>query len=186
MLQAQLSESPPTGGAYAVLCHPHPQFGGTMHDNVLGILASALERSGVACLRFNFRGVGTSAGSHDGNGGEVDDVVAAVQWLQSEHAPKAITLGGYSFGASMAWQALDKLDPPQRVVLIAPPVGMMDFPARELECPVDVVVGDADQYVDPDALAAWSGVTAHIIAGADHFFSGKAQELDSVLGDIIG
>ncbi|MCZ6710176.1 MAG: alpha/beta fold hydrolase [Gammaproteobacteria bacterium] len=181
VLEAQLSEPPSTGGQYAVLCHPHPQFGGTMHDTVLDILAGALERRGVACLRFNFRGVGASAGEHDGAGGEVDDVLAAVALLQAEYEPTALTLGGYSFGASMVWQALDKLDTPERVLLVAPPVGVMEFNARELDCPVEVFVGDQDQYVEQRALDEWRGVRAHVIGGADHFFSGRWEALDAAL-----
>ena len=185
-LQAQLSESPPADGRYAVLCHPHPQYGGSMHDTVLDILAAALERSGVACLRFNFRGVGGSEGDHDGKGGEVDDVLAAVAWLQAEHSPDALTLGGYSFGANMIWQALDRLGTAQRVLLVAPPVGFMDFASRELDCPVEVFVGDADQFVNMQALEAWHGITAHVIGGADHFFAGKSNELEEAIEAVLG
>ena len=95
VLEAQLSGTPSADGQYAVLCHPHPQFGGTMHDPVLDRLAAALERRGVACLRFNFRGVGASAGEHDGAGGEVDDLLAAVALVQAEYTPKTLILGGY-------------------------------------------------------------------------------------------
>jgi len=186
VLQAELSESTTATGRFAVLCHPHPQFGGSMHDTVLDILARVLQSRGVASLRFNFRGVGGSAGSHDGKGGEVDDVLAAVAWLKAEHAPAALTLAGYSFGASMVWEALPRLDPPQHVLLVAPPVGLMRFESRQLGCPVDVFVGDADQYVDQQALAAWQGVRAHVIAGADHFFGGRWDALEKAIGGVLG
>jgi alpha/beta superfamily hydrolase len=179
ILQAELSESAPVNGRYAVLCHPHPQYGGSMHDTVLDILARVFESHGVACLRFNFRGVGASTGSHDGNGGEVDDLLAAIDWLNAEHAPEGLTLAGYSFGANMIWRALDSLDTPQRVVLVAPPVGLMEFAPRELGCPVDVFVGDVDEFVDARALAAWEGVRIHTIPGADHFFAGKWKALEA-------
>ena len=185
-LEARLSDSSPADGHYAVLCHPHPQYGGDMNDTVLDILARVLERNGTACLRFNFRGVGGSEGSHDGKGGEVDDVLATVAWLQAEHAPMKLILGGYSFGASMVWQALEKLDTPDRVLLIAPPVAMMDFASQEVNCPVDVFAGDADQYVDPEALAAWQGISAHVIDGADHFFSGKWDRLEAEIAAVLG
>jgi alpha/beta superfamily hydrolase len=185
-LQAQLSDLTPPDGHYAVLCHPHPQYGGDMHDNVLAILARALEHSGVACLRFNFRGVGGSEGSYDGNGAEVEDVLAAVAWLQAEHAPAAITLGGYSFGASMIWRALDKFPGPDRVLLVAPPVGVMDFASRDLGCPVDIFVGDADQYANLQALEAWHGICAHVIGGADHFFAGHWESLEREIQAVLG
>jgi len=185
-LQAQLSESTPISGHYAVLCHPDPQFGGNMRDDVLEILARALERIGVACLRFNFRGVGASAGCHDGHGGEVDDLLAAVAWLQAEHSPRALTVGGYSFGASIIWQALDNLDTPERVLLIAPPVAVVHFKERELDCPVDIFVGDSDQYVEYHALDAWQGVCAHVIGGADHFFLGRRDTLQAEIETVLG
>jgi alpha/beta superfamily hydrolase len=190
VLQAMLSDSTTVDGRYAVLCHPHPQYGGDMNDSVLGILAGVLERNGVTCLRFNFRGTGASEGSHDGKGGEVDDVLATVAWLQAEHAPTKLILGGYSFGASMIWQALEKLDTPDRVLLIAPPVAppfaKTDFASQETNCPVDVFAGDADQYVDPEALAAWQGISAHVIDGADHFFSGKWDSLEAEIAAVLG
>lgn len=184
-LQAHLSETTASDGRYAVLCHPHPQYGGSMDDHVLGILGKALEDSGVACLRFNFRGVGGSEGRSDGQGGEVDDVLAAVAWLQAERAPESLILGGYSFGASMIWQALEKLDTPQRVLLIAPPVGVMEFATRELDCPVDVFVGDGDGYVSLSALEAWHGISAHVIGGADHFFGGRWDELAGEIASVL-
>lgn len=185
-LEARLSDTQPGDGRYAVLCHPHPQYGGTMDDAVLNILTRPLERRGVACLRFNFRGAGASEGRHDGHGGEVDDVLAVAAWLQAEHAPASLTLGGYSFGANMIWRALDKLTAPERVLLVAPPVGAMDFAARELDCPVDIFVGDADQYVSLEALEAWHGIRAHVIGGADHFFGGKWKELEAAIEKVLG
>ena len=157
-----------------------------MHDGVLNILVGVLERSGVSCLRFNFRGTGGSEGRHDGNGGEVDDVLAAVAWLQAEHQPTKLTLGGYSFGANMLWQALAQVDTPERALLIAPPVGVMEFKPRKLDCSVEVFVGDADQFMNPQALAAWDGIRAHTIAGADHFFAGKWKELEAALAAVVG
>ena len=105
--------------------------------------------------------------------------------MQAEYTPKTLILGGYSFGASMVWQALEKLDTPERVLLVAPPIGVMDFKARELDCPVDVFVGDQDQYVQQRALDEWRGVRAHVIDGADHFFSGKWEALDAAISAVL-
>ena len=180
-LEAMLTHAPANNNSYAVLCHPHPQFGGTMHDAVLDIAQRALLATGTHCLRFNFRGVGASAGVHDTGKGEADDVSAAVGWVREEHAPTQMILAGYSFGAAMAWQALDRIEEPDQVILIAPPVGLMALPQRSPQCPVDVVAGDADQYLDAAALAAWQGITPHIIEGANHFFTGYWEELEDRL-----
>jgi alpha/beta superfamily hydrolase len=133
--------------------------------------------NGVDTLRFNFRGAGGSDGRHDNGAGEVEDLQAAIAWLQTEHGSGPLWLGGYSFGAYVVWQSLDRVPPPARVLLIAPPVGMMAFPPRQPGCPVDVFVGDADDFADLDALAAWEGITRHVLAGANHFFVGQSDVL---------
>ncbi len=163
--------------AHAVLCHPHPLYGGTMNDAVLDCLAQTLLASGVSCLRFNFRGVGNSEGRYDGNGGEIEDLRAAVGWLQSEHSPSQLWLGGYSFGANVVWQSLTSLPEPDRVLLVAPPVGSMAFPELHLSCPVDIFIGDADEFARQDVLAAWQGIRSHVIVGANHFFLGQWETL---------
>jgi alpha/beta superfamily hydrolase len=171
------------GGVCAVLCHPHPLYGGNMHDGVLDCVANVLRRAGVGCLRFNFRGVGASSGAHDGGAGEVDDLLAAIAWLRTNDRATdrandranqnvdRLWLGGYSFGAYVAWQSLARGASPERVLLVAPPVGRMPFTEQSPGCRVDVFAGDQDEFVDQAALTAWQGVHTHVIAGADHFFS---------------
>ena len=176
-LVARFDAAAEPGRASAVLCHPHPLYGGTLEDAVLDCLAQVLLANGVDCLRFNFRGAGGSEGSHDHGHGEVEDLLAAIAWLQTEHGADHLWLGGYSFGANVVWQSLDRAPAPERVLLVAPPVGMMDFPPRRVGCPVDVFIGDADDFADLDALAAWEGVTSHVIAGANHFFVAHADTL---------
>lgn len=183
-LEASLSLAATDNGRFAVLCHPHPQYGGTMHDAILDIAERALLATGTHCLRFNFRGVGASEGVHDGQA-EADDVAAVVAWALAEREPESLILVGYSFGAAMAWHALDRIATPARVLLIAPPVGFMTLPERAPACPVDVVAGDDDQFVDTSALAAWQGVNAHTLAGADHFFSGQWQDLEARLVKLL-
>jgi alpha/beta superfamily hydrolase len=184
-LEARLDAANGPVRAHAVLCHPHPLYGGTMNDAVLDCLAQTLLGSGVSCLRFNFRGVGNSGGRYDGNGGEVEDLRAAVGWLQSEHSPSQLWLGGYSFGANVVWQCLAGMPEPHRVLLIAPPVGSMSFPELDLSCPVDIFIGDADEYARQDALAAWRGVRAHTIVGANHFFLGQRETLQQRIEQAI-
>lgn len=165
----------------AVLCHPHPLYGGSMEDAVLGVLANCLHDRGFTSLRFNFRGVGRSEGEHDGAGGEVDDLRAVIAWVQDARPELPLLLGGYSFGASTVCQLLARADTPAatRVLLIAPPVG--NLPAPEPAIPTDVFVGDADAFVDLSVLARWDSASIHTLPGADHFFSGSWQALAAAI-----
>jgi len=164
-------------GAEVVLCHPHPLYGGSMHDGVLDCAARTLLAGGMGVLRFNFRGVGQSDGQFDGGRGEVDDLLAAIAWLR-ERAPDApLWLGGYSFGGHVAWQAAPLATGTERILLLAPPIGPMVFAPNPLDCPVDVFAGDRDEFLDAGALAAWAGVRVHVVPGADHFFSGRLDDL---------
>lgn len=169
---------------WAVLCHPHPQYGGTMNDAVLDVVAQVAEERGIDTLRFNFRGTGASAGCHDG--GEADDVVAAVQWLRKRYSPRHLSVAGYSFGAGMVWQALAKLGRLRQVLLIAPPTAFIQWESpHPASVPVDVFVGDHDQFADASLLADIGGIRTHVIPGADHFFVGRWEALKAALGDVI-
>ena len=148
-----------------------------MDDGVLDCLAQALLAAGVTCLRFNFRGVGASSGSYDGGAGEIDDLLAAIAWLEAKEQPRELWLGGYSFGAFVAWESLARGAAPARLLLIAPPVGRIPFTPRLPGCPVDVFAGDQDEFVDQALLAGWAGVNVQLIAGADHFFMGFWDDL---------
>ena len=163
--------------ALAVLCHPHPQYGGSMHDAVLDTLATTLLARGTRCVRFNFRGVGRSAGRFDGGVGEREDVLAVVCHARETHGPLPLLLAGYSFGAAMAWKAARAADP-QALLLVAPPVGAMAFEETDAPaCPVDIVVGALDDFAPEAAVRAFhdglprAGALS-ILPGCDHFFSG--------------
>lgn len=172
-------------GVQAVLCHPHPQYGGSMHDRVLDCLARVLLDRGAAVLRFNFRGVGASDGRYANGDGEVDDLLAAAAWLRSQAPDDRLWAGGYSFGAFVAWRSLGRGLDAERLLLVAPPLGHMDFSAGAAGIPVDVFAGDADEFVDQQALAAWEGVRAHTLAGADHFFMGQLNALAADIRRVI-
>jgi len=176
-LEGWLERATVPNGTCAVLCHPHPLYGGSMHDGVLDHLARALLGAGVTCLRFNFRGVGASTGSYDGGAGEVDDLLAAIDWIAASERPNALWLAGYSFGAHVVWESLASGAAPARVLLVAPPVGRIPFTDRLPDCRVDVFAGDRDDFVDQAVLASWPGVATHLIAGADHFFSASMDDL---------
>jgi alpha/beta superfamily hydrolase len=185
-LETRFDSAARPAGVQAVLCHPHPLYGGSLHDAVLDCLTTVLLRAGVDVLRFNFRGVGASEGRHDRGIGEVDDLLAAARWLQARDPAAALWCGGYSFGAWVTWQALARGLGAARAVLIAPPVGTMAFAPLDAAPAVDVVIGDADDYADPAALAAWRGVRVHSLAGADHFFGGRLDQLETRLTTVVG
>jgi len=170
--------------AAAVLCHPHPQYGGSMHDPVLAAVETALLAASTATLRFNFRGVGGSDGSYSGGEGELADLQAVVAWLRECHQPSRLLLAGYSFGAAVVWRGLPGLKP-DRVLLLAPPVSVMDFEPGAPGIPVDVFAGDRDDYVDADGLKVLSGASVHMLSGADHFFSGCLEALQQRVSAVL-
>lgn len=179
-LEARLDLAPVEKSITAVLCHPHPQYGGSMHDGILDTVASILLAQGVNCLRFNFRGVGASEGSYGEGIGEVDDLTSVVAWVKQEYARDSLWLTGYSFGSSVVWRSLGQLDV-ERAILIAPPVGMMSFPHQDSDTELLGFAGDQDDFVNIGAFNTLLGDGAHVIAGADHFFSGKHPDLQDAL-----
>ena len=113
---------------WALLCHPHPQYGGTMDNKVVTTVERALQQLGWSTLVFNFRGAGGSEGAFDNGIGEQADLMAVHAWLQAHHRPQRLLLGGFSFGAYVTlnrWQALGA----DALLSIAPPVGLWDFDA---------------------------------------------------------
>jgi alpha/beta superfamily hydrolase len=162
----------------AVVCHPHPQYGGDMDNPVVRAVAAALEETGCVTLRFNFRGVGGSAGSYAGGVGELDDAHAAVRALMEQTAVPAITLAGYSFGAMIGLQAGAVMPEVDRLVAVAPPLAFFDLGCvAACAKPKLFVAGDRDQYCNVDTLARELSrlvepKTCRLVAGADHFFFG--------------
>jgi uncharacterized protein len=176
--------------AFGVACHPHPLFGGTMDNKVTHVLARAMNECGMPCFRFNFRGVGASAGKFDNGRGEADDLAAVVAEGRRRFPGAALWLGGFSFGAFVALRGAENLAP-DKLVAVAPPVarfelGSVVHPA----CDWLLVQGDADDVVPPDAVLAWAGQQArkprlHVLAGAGHFFHGRLHELKPLLLDFL-
>jgi uncharacterized protein len=166
----------------AIVCHPHPLHGGTMHNKVVTMLARALGELGLDTVRFNFRGVGNSAGSYDEGGGETDDVTALAAWVRRERPDDALWLAGFSFGSYVALRAASALAP-QQLIQIAPPVGRWDFASITLpDCPWLIVQGEADEVVDPAAVFAWVDSLAkppQLVRMPDtsHFFHRRLMDL---------
>jgi alpha/beta superfamily hydrolase len=180
----------PGGGApAAVVCHPHPLYGGSMFNNVVEAILAAMWQAGYATLRFNFRGVRASEGEHEGGPREVDDAVAAMTFLlaQSGVRKENAAMTGYSFGAMVALSAGHERAEIARIVAVALPLAMADVRIPEgASKPVLLVSGDRDSY-SPVAglqeLKAKIGDSARleIIAGADHFFGGREAELSRAI-----
>ena len=160
----------------AVVCHPHPLFGGTLHNKVVHRAAATLHALGAAVLRFNFRGAGKSEGRHDAGEGEVQDARAALAFLAQRYPGARRWLAGFSFGAWIA-SRLAALEPGvERLILIAPPVTTSSFEALEsLATPKLVLQGAADEVVPPAAVreqfSRWAEPKKLVeIPGASHFF----------------
>jgi alpha/beta superfamily hydrolase len=176
--------SPPDGDvparAAVVLCHPHPQHGGTMRSIVISALFEALPRLGYGCLRFNFRGVEASAGHYAEGRDEPLDIVAAVTAMAAGTPPEPIVLVAWSFGADMALQVIDP-----RVagwVLIAPPLRFRtSFPAAGDTRPKHLILAEHDEFRPPaeveHEVAAWTNTTTAVVAGASHFFVGRTDRV---------
>lgn len=172
----------------AVICHPHPLHGGTMSNKVVTTLARTWRDAGVSTLRFNFRGVGASAGVHDHGVGESDDLLAVLDWLQQQGV-RQLDLAGFSFGSWVAASTVSRLPAVftlGRLVLIAPPVQYEGYGAVQPPAGTLVFQGDADDVVDPVDVQAWvvsrqSPPEFFCFAGAGHFFHGRLTELKEAL-----
>ncbi|HST28275.1 MAG TPA: alpha/beta fold hydrolase [Rudaea sp.] len=139
----------------AIICHPHPQHGGTLHNKVVTMLERSLRESGLATVVFNFRGVGASQGTYDDGRGETDDLIAVADWVRRTRPDDVLWLAGFSFGAYVAARAAPQL-PVRQMISVAPPVSRWDFAhlAHPL-CPWLVIQGEADEVVDPQAVFDW-------------------------------
>jgi alpha/beta superfamily hydrolase len=177
--------APPRG--LAVVCHPHPQFGGTLDNKVAQTIARACIDIGWASVRFNFRGVGASEGAWDEGRGEVDDALAVVEaWRgRAEFEGKPLLLGGFSFGGYVAVEAASRLGAaarPRRIVLVGPSVekqAVRDVPADTV-----VVHGENDELVPLAAALAWArpqSLPVIVFPGVGHFFHGQIALLKKVL-----
>jgi alpha/beta superfamily hydrolase len=170
-----------------VITHPHPLYGGTMHNPVVETVQSIFQRHGYATLRFNFRGVGSSQGHHDNGAGEQDDVCAAIAFVRDK-ALRAVDLAGYSFGAWVnARVAVEKRVPIESMTMVSPPVGFIEFDnITPLSCLDLVITGSRDDIAPAhrirELLPTWNPQAQfEIIDGCDHFYSGYLEKLRSIL-----
>lgn len=174
-----------------LICHPNPVQGGTMLNKVVSTLQRTARDAGYVTLRFNYRGAGQSAGSHDMGEGEVADAQAAAAWLRAAHPGLPLVLMGFSFGGFVAAALAGRLEAEgtalQHLFMIAPAVMRLSeqfsVPQR---CPVTLVQPDADEVVSPALVYDWSESLSRPhellkVAECGHFFHGKLTDLKDLL-----
>ena len=171
---------------FAVICHPHPLFGGAMGNKVVTTLERFFRERGLATVRFNFRGVGASEGAFDNGIGESDDLQAVTYFARQYFPVAEFMLAGFSFGSYVAARMANTLDAAQ-LLSIAPPVGKWDFALIDApRMPWTIVQGELDEIVEPGAVYDFAAKfrpapTLIRIPDATHFFHGKLLELRTVL-----
>jgi alpha/beta superfamily hydrolase len=157
VLEAIVEDPGDSGGpSYAVICHPHPLYGGTMDNKVVTTLARALLDAGVATVRFNFRGVMLSTGAYDHGVGEIADAAAVASWGELRWPGKTLIIAGFSFGGYVALRLASQRTT-ARLITVAPAIGMFGAEISATpDCPWLIVQGDADDVVNPKAVIAWA------------------------------
>ena len=195
-LEARYHHEASTESPIALILHPHPQFGGTMNNQVVYNLYYTFAQRGFSVLRFNFRGVGRSQGVWDGGPGELSDAASALDWLQ-QVKPDARTcwIAGVSFGTWIAMQLLMRRPEIDGFICVAPPSNLYDF-SFLAPCPSSglMVNGDKDRVVPTQSVADLSAklktqrgikIDHEVIPGANHFFENKTEQLTTVVGGYL-
>lgn len=175
----------------ALVCHPHPLYGGTMHNKVVYQAAKSLDALGLPVLRFNFRGAGTSEGKHDRGDGEREDVRAALDFLADEFPDTPLLLAGFSFGCWVGLQVGCEDDRVAKLIGLGTPVNSTDFSfLRSCGKPKLFVHGENDQFGDVKKVEALieslpGEKRLVVVPDADHFFVGKLDQLDRAITEWV-
>lgn len=164
-----------------VVCHPHPQHGGTMDNKVVTTVARAARESGLDSLRFNYRGVGKSTGDYGNFDGECEDFDSILKWVESETNKTKLILVGFSFGSAVVAVRANKVSQCEHAVLIAPPVERYAYP-NSFTMAVSIIQGADDEVVEASAVTTWvkdieSEYDYYYSGQTSHFFHGKLVEL---------
>jgi uncharacterized protein len=175
----------------AIVCHPHPLYGGTMHNKVVFKVAQALQELGMPALRFNFRGVGRSTGTYDEGRGEMDDVRYALEFLSHRYPGLPVILGGFSFGAYVALRAA-AIDGRVRVMIgLGVPARMFDGDYLEdSHKPKLIIQGTKDELAPYNLTLEWfehvpAPKSMVAVQGADHFFQGHLDEVQAIITSFV-
>ena len=189
-LEARYQNNPQASGL-ALLCHPNPAQGGSMLNKVVSTLQRSARDAGFCTLRFNYRGVGASAGSHCLGPGEVDDAEAALAWLSAQHPDLPVTLLGFSFGgyvaASLATRLADRGEGLQHLLMVAPAVNRLLAKVVFLpQMRLTLIQPEQDEVISADQVYAWSAELERDhellrVAECGHFFHGKLLELKELV-----
>jgi uncharacterized protein len=184
-LEAILKEPSGAVRGAALVCHPHPLGGGTMHNKVVYRAAAGLIDAGLVALRFNFRGVGASTGAHDDGDGEREDVLDALAYLTQHYPNLPITLAGFSFGSRVGTEAVMDDDRVRRLISIGTPVDKYDFSyLKNVRKPILFVHGDSDEFGAVDNLKPLVAQVAEntdarlvVFENCGHFFDDHLNDL---------
>jgi alpha/beta superfamily hydrolase len=171
----------------ALVAHPHPLFGGTLHNKVVQTLARAFNDLGYVSLRLNFRGVGASSGVHDGGEGETEDMLQVASWAQQQLGRGPVALAGFSFGAYVQTRVAKRL-PAERLVLVGLAAGQVAgerrYSPEAVPASTLVIHGEQDETVPLASVLDWArpqGLPVVVIPGADHFFHRRLHTIRSLV-----
>jgi uncharacterized protein len=190
-LEAQLKEPKGRLRGAVVICHPHPQYGGTMDNRIVYRAGKAAVEAGFAALRFNFRGAGNSTGQFDQGIGEKDDVASALDWLGKQYPDAPLALIGYSFGAWVGLQAACSLQRVQAMVGIGLPLNLFDLDClAECKKPALYIVGTQDEFCSQENLDKLArrlpeSSILHRIQDADHFFTNHIEVVQKLIAEFF-
>ena len=190
-----LIDAPETVRGIALVCHPHPLFGGANTNKVAHTLARSFRDLGFAAIRPNFRGVGKSEGTHDEGIGETEDMLSVLSWAQSRWGSLPLALGGFSFGSyvltRVANRLADGIAPPRQLILVGMAAGATtgsgrryETPAAPASIPTLVIHGENDETVALANVLDWARpqeLPVTVVPGADHFFHGKLHVIRDVI-----
>ncbi len=177
--------------AAALCCHPHPLYGGTMNNRVIYRAAKGAVEAGLAALRFNFRGVGSSTGTYDKGAGERSDAAALLDWLEARYPTLPLAMAGFSFGAWVGLQVAC-FDPRVKVLVgLGLPLASYDFDfLLDSDKPMRLIVGTKDEFCPRDKMEAFARrlppqADVHWVDGADHFFTHQIGQVQSLVGTFL-
>ena len=175
----------------ALVCHPHPLYGGTMHNKVVFKVAQTLQSLNMPALRFNFRGVGHSTGTYDEGRGEMDDVRYALEFLSRRYPGLPVVLGGFSFGAYVGLRVAAVDDRVQAMIGLGVPARMLNGDVLEgSQKPKLIIQGTNDELAPYDQTAQWfeqvpAPKSMVAVRGADHFFQGRLDEVQAIITNFV-
>ena len=186
----ELPEPEVARAGVAIICHPHPLHVGTMHNKVVTMISRSLRELGLTAVRFNFRGVGTSAGHYDNGVGEAEDVAGIARWMAETLPDHQLWLAGFSFGSYVAARAAQTL-PVRQLITVGPAVENFDFaPLKRPDCPWVVIQGEEDEVVSPQAVFDWAAgmkppVQLIRMPETGHFFHRRLMDLRGALKNAV-